>query len=172
MVMCLPPQHQPPPLRLSPLDRFQQPNSTAAANALINAATKSTFGASTATAAAVALTPDTIAGSTKYTELPADAKSTLGQFHQFLQSQIHLSATLTSRPSDSLDKISKDTVELSKRLSTLNDALGRDTKVIEALQSKVGQELKQADSAGRIIEAYSNTSQANFLYAGNNSAGQ
>jgi len=119
-----------------------------------------------------ALTPDTIAGSTKYTELPAEAKSTLDQFHLFLQSQIHLSATLTSRPSDSLDKISKDTVELSKRLSTLNDALGRDTKVIEALQGKVGQELKQADSAGRIIEAYSNTSQANFLYAGNNSAGQ
>ncbi|GJJ77507.1 nucleoporin p58/p45 [Entomortierella parvispora] len=161
-----------PTSTLSTGSLFSNPNSTAAANALTNAATKSTFGASTATAAAVALTPDTIAGSTKYTELPADAKSTLDQFHQFLQSQIHLSATLTSRPSDSLDKISKDTVELSKRLSTLNDALGRDTKVIEALQSKVGQELKQADSAGRIIEAYSNTSQANFLYAGNNSAGQ
>jgi len=54
----------------------------------------------------------------------------------------------------------------------LNDALDRDTKVVQALQDKVGQELKQADSAGRIIEAYANTSHANFLYAGNNSAGQ
>ncbi|KAF9557728.1 Nucleoporin p58/p45 [Mortierella alpina] len=119
-----------------------------------------------------ALTPDTITGSTKYTELPADAKSTLDQFHAFLQGQIHLSATLTARPSESLDKISKDTSELSKRLVTLNDALDRDTKVIQALQDKVALELKQADSAGRIIEAYANTSQANFLYAGNNSAGQ
>ncbi|KAG0204284.1 Nucleoporin p58/p45 [Mortierella sp. GBA30] len=119
-----------------------------------------------------ALTPDTIAGSTKYTELPADAKNTLDQFHTFLQGQIHLSATLTARPSESLDKISKDTLELSKRLVTLNDALDRDTKVIQALQDKVALELKQADSAGRIIEAYANTSHANFLYAGNNSAGQ
>lgn len=54
----------------------------------------------------------------------------------------------------------------------MNDALDRDTKGVDALQGKVGQELKQADSAGRIIEAYANTSQANFLYAGNNSAGQ
>ncbi|KAF9348677.1 Nucleoporin p58/p45 [Mortierella sp. NVP85] len=119
-----------------------------------------------------ALTPDTIAGTTKYTELPADAKSTLDQFHSFLQGQIHLSATLSARPSESLDKISKDTEELAKRLATLNDALDRDTKVVQALQDKVGQELKQADSAGRIIEAYANTSHANFLYAGNNSAGQ
>lgn len=54
----------------------------------------------------------------------------------------------------------------------MNDALDRDTKVVQALQDKVGQELKQADSAGRIIEAYANTSHASFLYAGNNSAGQ
>ncbi|KAF9311275.1 Nucleoporin p58/p45 [Podila horticola] len=118
------------------------------------------------------LTPDTIALSTKYTELPADAKNALDQFHTFLQTQIHLSSALTSRSSDSLDKISKDTDELSKRLATLKDALDRDSKAVQALQDRVGQELKQADSAGRIIEAYGNTSQANFLYAGNNSAGQ
>ncbi|KAF9116410.1 Nucleoporin p58/p45 [Mortierella sp. AM989] len=152
---------------------FSNPNSTAASNALSSAAGKTILSSSSAApASAVALTPDTIAGSTKYTELPADAKSTLDQFHSFLQGQIHLSATLTSRPSESLDKISRDTEELSKRLTTLNDALERDTKVIQALQDKVAQELKQADSAGRIIEAYANTSHANFLYAGNNSAGQ
>lgn len=54
----------------------------------------------------------------------------------------------------------------------MNDALERDTKMIGALQDQVVQEFKQADSAGRIIEAYANTSHANFLYAGNNSAGQ
>ncbi|KAF8969773.1 Nucleoporin p58/p45 [Entomortierella lignicola] len=152
---------------------FASSNSTAASNALTSAAGKNLLSSSsTAAASGVALTPDTIAGSTKYTELPADAKTTLDQFHSFLQGQIHLSATLTARPSESLDKIAKDTEELSKRLTTLNDALERDTKVIQALQDKVGQELKQADSAGRIIEAYANTSHANFLYAGNNSAGQ
>lgn len=57
-------------------------------------------------------------------------------------------------------------------METLNDALDRDTKMIGALQDQVVQEFKQADSAGRIIEAYANTSHANFLYAGNNSAGQ
>ncbi|KAG0290503.1 Nucleoporin p58/p45, partial [Dissophora globulifera] len=152
---------------------FGAASSTAATNALSNAAGKSILGASTAAStASVALTPDTIAGSTKYTELPADAKNTLDQFHKFLQDQIHLSATLTARPSESLDRISKDREELSERLEMLQDSLDRDIKVIEALQDKVGQELKQADSAGRIIEAYANTSQAHFLYAGNNSAGQ
>ncbi|KAF8931461.1 Nucleoporin p58/p45 [Dissophora ornata] len=152
---------------------FSTPNATAASNALINAAGRNALSVSSlGTSTTPALTADTIAGSTKYTELPADAKTTLDQFHLFLQGQIHLSTTLTSRPSESLDKISKDTDELSKRLATLNDALDRDTKVIQALQHKVGQELKQADSAGRIIEAYANTSHANFLYAGNNSAGQ
>ncbi|KAG0207978.1 Nucleoporin p58/p45 [Mortierella sp. NVP41] len=152
---------------------FGGTSSTAASTALSNATTRNPLTASTlSTAPAVTLTPETIAGSTKYIELPADAKTTLDQFHTFLQGQIHLSATLTARSSESLDKISKDTTELSKRLATLNDALDRDTKVIQALQDKVGQELKQADSAGRIIEAYANTSHANFLYAGNNSAGQ
>ncbi|KAG0308470.1 Nucleoporin p58/p45 [Dissophora globulifera] len=152
---------------------FGAASSTAATNALSNAAGKGILGASTAAStASVALTPDTIAGSTKYTELPADAKNTLDQFHKFLQDQIHLSATLTARPSESLDRISKDREELSERLEMLQDSLDRDIKVIEALQDKVGQELKQADSAGRIIEAYANTSQAHFLYAGNNSAGQ
>ncbi|KAG0032227.1 Nucleoporin p58/p45 [Podila clonocystis] len=146
-------------------------NSQAASATLLNAAGRSTLNASSATPV-VPLTPDTIAPSTKYTELPADAKSTLDQFHTFLQTQIHLSSALTSRSSDSLDKISKDTDELSKRLATLKDALDRDSKAVQALQDRVGQELKQADSAGRIIEAYGNTSQANFLYAGNNSAGQ
>ncbi|KAF9355535.1 Nucleoporin p58/p45 [Mortierella sp. AD094] len=160
------------PATLTAGSLFNNPNSTAASNALSSAAGKSILSSSSSTAPAVALTPDTIAGSTKYTELPADAKSTLDQFHSFLQGQIHLSATLTARPSESLDKISKDTEELSKRLTTLNDALERDTKVIQALQDKVGQELKQADSAGRIIEAYANPSHANFLYAGNNTAGQ
>ncbi|KAF9917344.1 Nucleoporin p58/p45 [Lobosporangium transversale] len=153
---------------------FGNPNSTAASNALSNAANKNTLSASALTGGTttVVLTPDTIAGSTKYTELPSDAKNTLDQLHSFLQGQIHLSATLTARSSDSLDKISKDTEELSKRLVTLNDALKRDTMVIQALQDKIDKELKQADSAGRIIEAYANTSHANFLYAGNNSAGQ
>ncbi|KAF9400470.1 Nucleoporin p58/p45 [Mortierella sp. AD011] len=160
------------PATLTTGSLFSNPNSTAASNALSTATGKNVLSSSSSTAPTVALTPDTIAGSTKYTELPADAKSTLDQFHSFLQGQIHLSATLTARPSESLDKISKDTEELSKRLTTLNDALERDTKVIQALQDKVGQELKQADSAGRIIEAYANPSHANFLYAGNNSAGQ
>ncbi|KAF9996678.1 Nucleoporin p58/p45 [Entomortierella chlamydospora] len=160
------------PATLTTGSLFSNPNSTAASNALSTATGKNILSSSSSTAPAVALTPDTIAGSTKYTELPADAKSTLDQFHSFLQGQIHLSATLTARPSESLDKISRDTEELSKRLTTLNDALERDTKVIQALQDKVGQELKQADSAGRIIEAYANPSHANFLYAGNNSAGQ
>ncbi|KAF9197156.1 Nucleoporin p58/p45, partial [Haplosporangium sp. Z 27] len=160
------------PATLNTGSLFASSNSTAASNALTSAAGKNLLSSSsTAAASGVALTPDTIAGSTKYTELPADAKTTLDQFHSFLQGQIHLSATLTARPSESLDKIAKDTEELSKRLTTLNDALERDTKVIQALQDKVGQELKQADSAGRIIEAYANTSHANFLYAGNNSAG-
>ncbi|KAG0335017.1 Nucleoporin p58/p45 [Podila humilis] len=148
------------------------PNSQAASSTLLNAAGRTTLGTSSASASSVPLTPDTIALSTKYTELPADAKSALDQFHTFLQTQVHLSSTLTSRPSDSLDKISKDTTELSKRLTTLKDALDRDSKAVQALQDRVGQELKQADSAGRIIEAYGNTSLANFLYAGNNSAGQ
>ncbi|KAF9121027.1 Nucleoporin p58/p45 [Mortierella sp. 14UC] len=161
------------PSTLSTGSLFGGSSSTAASTALGNATAKNPLAASSAsTAPAVALTPDTIAGSTKYTELPADAKTTLDQFHTFLQGQIHLSATLTARPSESLDKISKDTTELSKRLETLNDALDRDTKMIRDLQDKVVQEFKQADSAGRIIEAYANTSHANFLYAGNNSAGQ
>ncbi|KAF9153564.1 Nucleoporin p58/p45 [Linnemannia schmuckeri] len=162
------------PSTLSTGSLFGGSTSTAASTALTNAASKNPLTASTLSTApaAVALTPDTIAGSTKYTELPADAKTTLDQFHTFLQGQIHLSATLTARPSESLDKISKDTAELSKRLETLNDALERDTKMIGALQDQVVQEFKQADSAGRIIEAYANTSHANFLYAGNNSAGQ
>lgn len=162
------------PATLSTGSLFGSSTSTAASTALTNAATKNPLTASTLSTApaAVPLTPDTIAGSTKYTELPADAKTTLDQFHTFLQGQIHLSATLTARPSESLDKISKDTAELSKRLETLNDALDRDTKMIGALQDQVVQEFKQADSAGRIIEAYANTSHANFLYAGNNSAGQ
>ncbi|KAF9583662.1 Nucleoporin p58/p45 [Lunasporangiospora selenospora] len=151
---------------------FASQNASTAASALANAAGKGVLGASTATAAPVTLTPDTIAGSTKYTELPADAKSTLDQFHSFLQAQIHLSTTLTARSSDSLDKISKDTTELSKRLEALNDTLDRDSKMVQALQDKVSQELKQADSAGRTIEAYANNSNAGFLYAGNNSAGQ
>ncbi|KAF9920980.1 Nucleoporin p58/p45 [Linnemannia zychae] len=153
---------------------FGGSNSTAATTALNSAASKNPLTTSTlsATPAAITLTPDTIAGSTKYTELPADAKATLDQLHTFLQGQIHLSGTLSARSSESLDKISKDTSELSKRLETLNDALDRDTKMIDALQDKVVQEFKQADSAGRIIEAYANTSQANFLYAGNNSASQ
>ncbi|KAG9323482.1 hypothetical protein KVV02_007807 [Mortierella alpina] len=155
----------------APSGLFSNQNATAASSALSNATVKPLLSAS-APATTLALTPDTITGSTKYTELPPDAKSTLDQFHTFLQGQIHLSATLTARPSESLDKISKDTSELSKRLVTLNDALDRDTKVIQALQDKVALELKQADSAGRIIEAYANTSHANFLYAGNNSAGQ
>ncbi|KAG9068927.1 Nucleoporin p58/p45 [Linnemannia hyalina] len=162
------------PATLSTGSLFGSSTSTAASTALTNAASKNPLTTSTLSTApaAVALTPDTIAGSTKYTELPADAKSTLDQFHTFLQGQIHLSATLTARPSESLDKISKDTAELSKRLETLNDALERDTKMIGALQDQVVQEFKQADSAGRVIEAYANTSHANFLYAGNNSAGQ
>ncbi|KAF8935305.1 Nucleoporin p58/p45 [Haplosporangium gracile] len=162
------------PSTLSTGSLFGGSTSTAASTALTNAASKNPLTASTLSTApaAVALTPDTIAGSTKYTELPADAKTTLDQFHTFLQGQIHLSATLTARPSEFLDKISKDTTELSKRLETLNDALERDTKMIGALQDQVVQEFKQADSAGRIIEAYANTSHANFLYAGNNSAGQ
>ncbi|KAG0276281.1 Nucleoporin p58/p45 [Linnemannia gamsii] len=154
------------PSTLSTGSFFGGPTSTAASRNPLTASTLSTA------PAAVALTPDTIAGSTKYTELPADAKTTLDQFHTFLQGQIHLSTTLTARPSESLDKISKDTAELSKRLETLNDALERDTKMIGALQDQVVQEFKQADSAGRIIEAYANPSHANFLYAGNNSAGQ
>ncbi|KAF9336862.1 Nucleoporin p58/p45 [Podila minutissima] len=149
---------------------FSTSNSQAASATLLNAAGRSTLNASSTTP--VPLTPDTIALSTKYTELPADAKGALDQFHTFLQTQIHLSSALTSRSSDSLDKISKDTDELSKRLATLKDALDRDSKAVQALQDRVGQELKQAESAGRIIEAYGNTSQANFLYAGNNSAGQ
>ncbi|KAF9541591.1 Nucleoporin p58/p45 [Mortierella hygrophila] len=162
------------PATLSTGSLFGSSTSTAASTALANGASKNPLTTSTLSTApaAVALTPDTIAGSTKYTELPADAKTTLDQFHTFLQGQIHLSATLTARPSESLDKISKDTAELSKRLETLNDALERDTKMIGALQDQVVQEFKQADSAGRIIEAYANTSHANFLYAGNNSAGQ
>ncbi|KAK3815710.1 MAG: hypothetical protein JOS17DRAFT_806349 [Linnemannia elongata] len=162
------------PATLSTGSLFGGSTSTAASTSLTNAASRNPLTASTLSTApaAVALTPDTIAGSTKYTELPADAKTTLDQFHTFLQGQIHLSATLTARPSESLDKISKDTAELSKRLETLNDALERDTKMIGALQDQVVQEFKQADSAGRIIEAYANTSHANFLYAGNNSAGQ
>ncbi|KAG0359570.1 Nucleoporin p58/p45, partial [Gamsiella multidivaricata] len=161
------------PAALSTGSLFNNASSTAASNALSTAAQKNTLTASSLTATpAAALTPDTIAGSTKYTELPVDAKNMLDQFHSFLQGQIHLSATLTARPSGSLDKISKDTEELSKRLATLNDALDRDTKVIQALQDNVGQELKQADSAGRTIEAYADTSRANFLYAGDNSAGQ
>ncbi|KAF9437072.1 Nucleoporin p58/p45 [Entomortierella beljakovae] len=159
------------PAALSTGSLFSSTNSTAASNALSSATGKSIL-SSTTTQAAPALTPDTIAGSTKYTELPVDAKTMLDQFHSFLQGQIHLSVTLAARPSESLDKISKETEELSKRLITLNDALERDTKVIQALQDKVGQELKQADSAGRIIEAYANPTHANFLYAGNNSAGQ
>ncbi|KAG0361955.1 Nucleoporin p58/p45 [Mortierella sp. AD032] len=162
------------PSTLSTGSLFGGSSSTAATNALGNATARNPLTASTLSTApaAVPLTPDTIAGSTKYTELPADAKTTLDQFHTFLQGQIHLSATLTARPSESLDKISKDTTELSKRLETLNDALDRDTNMIRDLQDKVVQEFKQADSAGRIIEAYANTSHANFLYAGNNSAGQ
>ncbi|KAF9905900.1 Nucleoporin p58/p45 [Linnemannia zychae] len=161
------------PSTLSTGSLFGGSSSTTAANTLGNATAKNPLATSSvSTAPAVALTPDTIAGSTKYTELPADAKTTLDQFHTFLQGQIHLSTTLTARPSESLDKISKDTTELSKRLETLNDALERDTKIIRDLQDKVVQEFKQADSAGRIIEAYTNTSHANFLYAGNNSAGQ
>jgi len=35
-------------------------------------------------------------------------------YSSFLQGQIHLSATLSARPSESLDKISKDTEELAK----------------------------------------------------------
>ncbi|KAG0248701.1 Nucleoporin p58/p45 [Mortierella polycephala] len=161
------------PPSLSGGSLFNTSNANAASNTLSNAASKSMLGASSSNATnTVTLTADTIAGSTKYTELPADFKNVLDQLHTVLQGQIHLSATLTARPSESLDKISKDTSELSKRLATLNDALDRDTKVIQALQNKVAQELKQADSAGRIIEAYASTSHANFLYAGNNSAGQ
>ncbi|KAG0268181.1 Nucleoporin p58/p45 [Linnemannia exigua] len=162
------------PSTLSTGSLFGGSSSTAASSALGNATARNplTVSSLSTAPAAVPLTPDTIAGSTKYTELPADAKTTLDQFHTFLQGQIHLSATLTARPSESLDKISKDTTELSKRLETLNDALDRDTKMIRDLQDKVVQEFKQADSAGRIIEAYANTSHANFLYAGNNSAGQ
>ncbi|KAF9389458.1 Nucleoporin p58/p45 [Podila verticillata] len=159
-----------PPATLGTSSLLSTSNSQTASATLLNAA-RSTLNASS-TAPAVPLTPDTIALSTKYTELPADAKGALDQFHTFLQTQIHLSSALTSRSSDSLDKISKDTDELSKRLATLKDALDRDSKAVQALQDRVGQELKQADSAGRIIEAYGNTSQANFLYAGNNSAGQ
>ncbi|KAF9177558.1 Nucleoporin p58/p45 [Haplosporangium sp. Z 767] len=161
------------PPSLSGGSLFNISNANAASNTLSNAASKSMLGTSSSNAAnTVMLTADTIAGSTKYTELPADFKNVLDQLHTVLQGQIHLSATLTARPSESLDKISKDTSELSKRLATLNDVLDRDTKVIQALQDKVAQELKQADSAGRIIEAYASTSHANFLYAGNNSAGQ
>ncbi|KAF9157977.1 hypothetical protein DFQ26_008104, partial [Actinomortierella ambigua] len=73
-------------------------------------------------------------------------------------------------PAEGLDQISKDTTELSKRLATLGEALDRDSKVIDALQEKVAQELKQTDSAGRIIESYANPRQAQFLYANNKTA--
>ncbi|KAF9401710.1 Nucleoporin p58/p45, partial [Podila epigama] len=137
---------------------FGTSSSQAAASTLLNAAGKGTLGGSTATtASSVQLTPDTIALSTKYTELPADAKAALDQFH---------------RPSESLDNISKQTMELSKRLATIKDALDRDSRTVQEFQDRVDQELKQADSAGRIIEAYGSTSQANFLYAGSNSPRQ
>ncbi|KAF9979203.1 Nucleoporin p58/p45 [Actinomortierella ambigua] len=147
---------------------LSNPNPAGALSTLANA-TKPTVGANTG-AAGTTLTKQTMVSSTKYAEAPADAKSELDQLHEFIQSQTHLLKVLSSRPADGLDQISKDTTELSKRLATLSDALDRDSKVIDALQEKVAQELKQTDSAGRIIESYANPRQAQFLYANNRTA--
>ncbi|KAK9768392.1 hypothetical protein K7432_001052 [Basidiobolus ranarum] len=108
---------------------------------------------STATSSAP-LNPQTIVRTSKFSDLPDDAKTMIEQIEKSIQSQIHSYDYVTARETpDFINKVTEEAQILNEKLVGLQFSLERDMELISNLNKTMNKEIKNAEIAGRGINA-------------------
>ncbi|ORX98994.1 hypothetical protein K493DRAFT_3406 [Basidiobolus meristosporus CBS 931.73] len=117
-------------------------------------ASTTTTTASNTSAPSAPINPQSIVRTTKFSELPEDAKKMIEEIEKSIQSQIHSYDYVTARETpDFINKVSEEAQVLNEKLVGLKFSLERDMELISNLNKTMNKEIKNAEIAGRGINA-------------------
>ncbi|CAO3667818.1 unnamed protein product [Umbelopsis vinacea] len=116
--------------------------------------------------------PDTILKSTRYMELPDDAKHELDELERMIQVEVqtcdYIRARKAAMDENVITSVRKEADEMTKKLDALNNRLNGNMERIKRLLGGVDYEMRSASVAKIVVDTYKNPASGGKWLSGHN----